>query len=636
MPVALESRLARACGSWRGACVLVLMCLFVYVPGLWTLPAIDRDESRFAQASRQMAEAKTPLGWVVPMVQDRPRLNKPPLIYWAQAASVRAFTGEPEAGTRRNDAIWMYRLPSLLAAIATILMVWQWGRKLIPSAAAMLAAAGLAASPIFVWEAHQARADMLLVMVTTGAMWAWTTIQRSRDDVGVRRWAPVAALWVCVWLGVLVKGPITPMVVGLGTLGLCVWSRSIKPLWRIKPIVGIAAVVVLSLPWVVLVAREVGFEKYAALLHDEVIGRSLEPKEGHWGPPGYHAIASVVLLAPISLTLGLGVAVAFVRGTRSESSLSRLRLVRILHKRANRKSNKDGKKKNLTGAKPDERWLWSRYVISLVRARVLRVRDPGVLLLCLLVPSWIVFELVSTKLPHYTMPLLPVLALLAARVAVTVWADRMLVRVWFQICAVGYAITMAMFACLAFGFAAFVLDRLGSSAGSIAMGAAGVITAFGTLVCTLQLLRRRRVWRAMAVGIGACLLSSGTIMMVLPMTPDIRTSRNLAREIDMLDRAGTRDVVAIVYHEDSLIFETHGRMRRESAEGLLARLARGEAPIVILPRAELAKYPGLVERAGVAGFNYSKGKRVDLVVAEVVQRAESVGIASPKASQEQR
>jgi len=140
----------------------------------------------------------------------------------------------------------------------------------------------------------------------------------------------------------------------------------------------------------------------------------------------------------------------------------------------------------------------------------------------------------------------------------------------------------------------------------------------------------------MAVGIGACLLSSGTIMMVLPMTPDIRTSRNLAREIDMLDRAGTRDIVAIGYHEDSLIFETHGRMRRESAEGLLARLARGEAPIVILPRAEFAKYPGLVERAGVAGFNYSKGKRVDLVVAEVVQRAESVGIATPKASQEQR
>src|SRR4051812_42978968 len=72
---------------WTGSLLLVLLCLAVYLPGLRSIPPVDRDESRFAQASRQMLEggvAGTPGAWVVPMVQNRPRLNKPPLIYWLQ------------------------------------------------------------------------------------------------------------------------------------------------------------------------------------------------------------------------------------------------------------------------------------------------------------------------------------------------------------------------------------------------------------------------------------------------------------------------------------------------------------------------------------------------------------------------
>src|SRR5688572_18053847 len=77
----------RFAASWgRGGVALLLLCLVVYVPGQAGLPPIDRDESRFAQASRQMAASGTVEGWVVPRIQDRPRLNKPPLIYWLQAA----------------------------------------------------------------------------------------------------------------------------------------------------------------------------------------------------------------------------------------------------------------------------------------------------------------------------------------------------------------------------------------------------------------------------------------------------------------------------------------------------------------------------------------------------------------------
>ena len=44
---------------------LALVCLLLLVPGFFTIPAVDRDESRFAQASRQMLESGD---IVVPMV----------------------------------------------------------------------------------------------------------------------------------------------------------------------------------------------------------------------------------------------------------------------------------------------------------------------------------------------------------------------------------------------------------------------------------------------------------------------------------------------------------------------------------------------------------------------------------------
>src|SRR5215813_11547169 len=114
-------------GRWPAALGLLGLCLVVYLPGFFTIPAVDRDESRFAQASRQMFESvalpaaerdgRHAGGLLMPMVQDRPRLNKPPLIYWLQAGSAAVFTwGRPE-----HDAIWLYRVPSLIAAVVAVL-----------------------------------------------------------------------------------------------------------------------------------------------------------------------------------------------------------------------------------------------------------------------------------------------------------------------------------------------------------------------------------------------------------------------------------------------------------------------------------------------------------------------------------
>src|SRR5882757_11090835 len=107
------TRLAR-----RPYALLALLGLLMWLPGILSLPALDRDESRFAQSSRQMVES----GDVVDIRFGHvPRYKKPAGIYWLQAAATKLaapFTGH-------DDRIWTYRLPSLLGGIAAgWLTVW--------------------------------------------------------------------------------------------------------------------------------------------------------------------------------------------------------------------------------------------------------------------------------------------------------------------------------------------------------------------------------------------------------------------------------------------------------------------------------------------------------------------------------
>ena len=146
-----SGRLDALSGSWVAGAALILLALVVLLPGMESIPVVDRDEARFAQASRQMLDSGTLEGWTIPRVGDRTRLSKPPLI-WLQAGSAGIFTGFDTS----KDAIWMYRLPSLLAAIGTILLTWRLGRRLFGGPTGVLAAALMAICPLIAFDAHMA------------------------------------------------------------------------------------------------------------------------------------------------------------------------------------------------------------------------------------------------------------------------------------------------------------------------------------------------------------------------------------------------------------------------------------------------------------------------------------------------
>src|ERR1041385_8762750 len=105
--------------------ILFFGCIVFHIAGTWSLPLIDRDEPRFAEASREMIQRGD---YVVPYFNNQLRLDKPPLTYWAQTVSYRMFG--------QND--FAARLPSAVAAALLAITIPArgfWPRETTPAGA---------------------------------------------------------------------------------------------------------------------------------------------------------------------------------------------------------------------------------------------------------------------------------------------------------------------------------------------------------------------------------------------------------------------------------------------------------------------------------------------------------------------
>ncbi len=535
----------------------------MYLPGLWTIPPVDRDEARFAQASRQMFQSGD---WIIPRVQDKPRLNKPPLIYWCQCASIAVFGDRP--GQYAHGNIWVFRVPSVLAAIGSALLTWRIGLRLMDPRAAALGAALLAVSPMVVWDAHQARADQLLLLCTTGAMFALVRIRGRVDENRPARGGLVdaALLWLAIAAGVLTKGPITPMVVALTVVSLCVVGRRWRWMRDLRPVLGLLVLAAIVAPWVIAVGQRVGWSEYARIVLDETVGRSAGAKEGHWGPPGYHAVLLTALMWPGSL---------------------------------------------LTG--------W-----ALLRGRALGTPETRRFLLCWIIPSWLVFELVSTKLPHYTLPLYPAVALLSAQAVVGLSGrggssvdvgTRIGFIIWWV---VGLAATIGLSSLVVLAGTgegrvfrtAEGFDLAAAAALLKPYGLPGVIILIALAASARSLVRGAILRGQVQAMVAVVLWGAVFLQYVLPGADRFWISSRIAAAAM---QAGPAVPISnqTDFREDSLVFLTRGTIREGEAP------APGEHAVLLVRDDGPLRSPGEARLLGeVRGWNYSNGRAVHVLVLE--------------------
>src|SRR6478736_7110652 len=234
----LAAALDYAVGSHRRAAALLLaFSLVAFLPGFFQIPPVDRDEARFAQATKQMLETHE---YVDIRFQDEVRYKKPVGIYWLQAAAVKV--GEALGVPQARTVIWLYRFPSLAGATSAVLLTYWAALAFVGRRAALIAALMMGSSILLGVEARLAKTDAMLLLTCVAAMGAMARIylgtrRAPQADTG---WIMPAILWTAIAAGVMLKGPLILMFVFLTALTLSILDRSWRWIGALRPVTGIA------------------------------------------------------------------------------------------------------------------------------------------------------------------------------------------------------------------------------------------------------------------------------------------------------------------------------------------------------------------------------------------------------------
>jgi 4-amino-4-deoxy-L-arabinose transferase-like glycosyltransferase len=373
----------------RNFVLLFLGCLLFHIAGTWSLPLIDRDEPRFAEAAREMRQRSD---YIIPYFNDHYRFDKPPLTYWFQTASYRVF-GE-------ND--FAARFPSAVAAALISVVLLAWGRRIETESVGWWAAIIFTLCLQTFMHAKAAVADMWLVFFVTAAHWAgWelvvgrgrkrrtpkafasrlnpplpgtgsavASVQRStsNEDAGAPHHAWWWIFYVPLAAAFLAKGPIgwTPL---LTVVAMKLFLRETNLRKQFAFVRGIALMLAIVSLWGIPAMIRTHGEFFRVGIGHHVVDRSFGTMEGH----GAKSLGLYLLTLPFYFVT---LFVSFFPWSIKLPWLTR-RLQR-------------------------ERDATDNYLIA------------GVAVV------FLIFTLVKTKLPHYTLPAFPLLALLLARH----WAGR--------------------------------------------------------------------------------------------------------------------------------------------------------------------------------------------------------------------
>ncbi|MDB5415672.1 MAG: dolichyl-phosphate-mannose-protein mannosyltransferase [Rubritepida sp.] len=536
---------------------LALLCLALFLPGFFSIPATDRDESRFAQASRQMVETGD---YVHIRVGEEERNKKPVGIHWAQSASVHLL--EMTGLADRSD-IWAYRIPSLLGALLAVLATFSFGRMLVGRRTAMLAAAMLAGCMVVMVEAHIAKTDAALLASVTAAMGLFGAAYLRPDSFGPRK---AALFWIFLGIGVLLKGPIAPMVPLLAGLTLAVVDRHASPRgWLHAPWLpalrwqwGVPLMLAIVLPWMIAIGIATEGRFFSQAIGGDMLGKVGAGDEKHWGPPGFYILTLLISAFPAGFLVILAARRSWV----------------------------------------ERRMPATRFLLAWV------------------VPTWLVFEAVATKLPHYTMPTYPALMLLGA-----IWALDPLrgePPVWLR-----WFAKLAV-AGVAFGLGIAALAVPWFVTGHEAMGALLALPAAALLVWLTWREMSRANWaRAAAVSVVAAIpLYFSVMQLTFPQIEALwigpRLEAVLAREAPGLPSEN----FGITGHaEPSTLFYIGGGLqllrRGQDAAAFLAAepgrvVAVGDRAEADFRRESTELGLRLQEIGAVDGFNYTRGRHLTL------------------------
>ncbi|WP_419730919.1 ArnT family glycosyltransferase [Lichenicola sp.] len=547
----------------RHYALITAFVLALFLPGRASLPPFDRDEPRYMEASAQMLRTHD---FVDVRFQDQPRYLQPAGIYWLEAAAVAA------TGTLEQRQVWAYRVPTLIAVIISVLLTARMGTVLFGLRAGLTGAALLAVSVLMTAEGRLATIDSCLLAAILALQTALLRAWSDRDADHPTGAGAAVLYWAALGAGLMLKGPVM-LIPALGTpLALAIverrpggWSPSLwRTDWwrRLRPGWGVPLMLAIVLPWCIAIALVSHGAFFGKAVGTNFLGKVASGQQAHGLPPGYHLAVFAVAFWPGSLFAAM--AIPFV-------------------------------------------W-WRR--------RTAPVR----FLLCWIVPHWVVFELIATKLPHYVLPTYPAIALLTAAAMTQVggwrrpaplWGRALLVLYGLVWLAVGIAITTAGPVLL------WILQHELQPAALLVP----VLSLPLVLLATWLILRGQVQDAVLSAAGAAVIVYFGLFSVVLPELTTIWLSPRIARAVDLVKPCPDSVLASASFSEPSLVFLVGQSTRLVNANGAADFLfdnracglaligARDEASF----RAGLARHDLSVRQLGtIDGINYSNGRHLQL------------------------
>jgi 4-amino-4-deoxy-L-arabinose transferase-like glycosyltransferase len=532
-----------------GWAVVLLVCLALFGSGTTRLPPVDRDEARYAQASRQMLESQD---FVRIRFQDQPRHKKPIGIYWMQAASAAILSPSD------HRPIWPYRVPSLLGALLAVVLTVHFGRTLFDRKTATIAGLLLASCLLLTMEAHLATTDAMLlatVIAAQSALGQYYLQTRQGNAVPMKT---ALTFWVAQGLGWLLKGPIITFVSMLTIGALCLVDRRIAWLKALGWSWGPLLMAAMLTPWAVAVLQATHGTFFQDAVRSDLLPKLLGGQESHGFPPGYFLLLMPFTFWPASLFAGIGLQQAWRRRTE-----------------------------------PAERFC---------------------LAWCL--STWLAFEIIPTKLPHYILPAYPALALLGAQALhlLAETGEKTLGNRWLRLGAGAWGVMSGVFGILLLAIPWWLTGRF---------RLLWLLSATSAVIASLVALKSLwtgRLHRAVcSVVVGSLLTFVPLFHSILPTLDALWLSRGIADAISHhSDLAGKApQVVAAGYHEPSLVFLLGTDTKLLSAEMAACYLREIPQAVAVVSEEVEAEFLQILvnlQMAGrvldtIHGLNYTKGRR---------------------------
>lgn len=236
---------------WQ-VCIWLLLALLLVmrIAAMAGLPLMDTTEARYGEIGRKMAV----LGdWVTPWYDDGvPFWGKPPLSFWATAASMRLL------GISELTA----RLPHLLCGGLIAVLVWRFARHRGNQREALLSVALLAGAALFFVSIGAVMTDTVMVVCTTLALCSFWLALHADSDTERRRQGWL--FFIALGLGLLAKGPVAVVLSGLPVLLWVALQRRVRDTWHALPwLRGSLLALAIAAPWYLLAEQHTpGFLNY--------------------------------------------------------------------------------------------------------------------------------------------------------------------------------------------------------------------------------------------------------------------------------------------------------------------------------------------------------------------------------------